>query len=108
MALSKGFRIFEKKTPNHSIILEHRARTNEALLFESQAIAVLCKKSATHFNDYVVVVDSFFFFFFCALCFHIRLYVGVGVYQSHGMIDELTITNDDDDDRDVILYILQQ
>lgn len=44
MALSKGFRIFEKKTPNHSIILEHRARTNEALLFESQAIAVLCKK----------------------------------------------------------------
>lgn len=28
--------------------------------------------------------------------------------NSHGMIDELTITNDDDDDRDVILYILQQ
>lgn len=44
MALSKGFRIFEKKTPNHSIILEHRSRTNEALLFESQAIAVLCKR----------------------------------------------------------------
>lgn len=43
MAMSKGFRIFEKKTPNHSIILEHRNRTNEALLFESQAIAVLCK-----------------------------------------------------------------
>lgn len=43
MALSKGFRVFEKKTPNHSIILEHRARTQEALLFESQAIAVLCK-----------------------------------------------------------------
>lgn len=61
MALSKGFRIFEKKTPNHSIILEHRARANEALLFESQAIAVLCKKSAIHVNDYVVVVvDSFF------------------------------------------------
>lgn len=43
MALSKGFRVFEKKTPNHSIILEHRARSQEALLFESQAIAVLCK-----------------------------------------------------------------
>lgn len=43
MALSKGFRIFEKKQPNHSIILEHRQRTQEALLFESQAIAVLCK-----------------------------------------------------------------
>lgn len=43
MALSKGFRVFEKKQPNHSIILEHRARTSEALLFESQAIAVLCE-----------------------------------------------------------------
>lgn len=43
MALSKGFRIFEKKQPNHSIILEHRQRTQEALLFESQAVAVLCK-----------------------------------------------------------------
>lgn len=66
MALSKGFRIFEKKTPNHSIILEHRARTNEALLFESQAIAVLCKKSAIHANDCVVVVA--FFSFFSAHC----------------------------------------
>lgn len=43
MALSKGFRIFEKKQPNHSIILEHRNRSHEALLFESQAIAVICK-----------------------------------------------------------------
>lgn len=43
MALSKVFRVFEKKQPNHSIILEHRTRIHEALLFESQAIAVLCK-----------------------------------------------------------------
>lgn len=43
MALSKGFRVFEKKQPNHSIIMEHRQRTQEALLFESQAVAVLCK-----------------------------------------------------------------
>lgn len=44
MALSKGFRIFEKKQPNHSILLEHRNRSHEGLLFESQAIAVLCKQ----------------------------------------------------------------
>lgn len=49
MALSKGFRIFEKKQPNHSIILEHRQRTQEALLFESQAVAVLCKNISHSF-----------------------------------------------------------
>lgn len=60
MALSKGFRIFEKKQPNHSIIMEHRNRSQEALLFESQAIAVLCKDlidsftlSISHFSCYV-------------------------------------------------------
>lgn len=63
MALSKGFRIFEKKTPNHSIILEHRTRTNEALLFESQAIAVLCKTyidALLIVNDFVVVCSHSF------------------------------------------------
>lgn len=60
MALSKGFRIFEKKQPNHSIIMEHRNRSQEALLFESQAIAVLCEDliessilSISHFSCYV-------------------------------------------------------
>lgn len=51
MALSKGFRIFEKKQPNHSIIMEHRQRSQEALLFESQAVAVLCK----HFYHWLSV-----------------------------------------------------
>lgn len=54
MALSKGFRIFEKKQPNHSIILEHRQRSQEALLFESQAVAVLCKNFSI-----VVDIDTF-------------------------------------------------
>lgn len=53
MALSKGFRIFEKKQPNHSIILEHRQRTQEALLFESQAVAVLCKNLCSLFEIYL-------------------------------------------------------
>lgn len=52
MALSKGFRIFEKKQPNHSIILEHRQRTQEALLFESQAVAVLCKNFAQFLSSF--------------------------------------------------------
>lgn len=44
MAMGKGFRIYEKlDSPKpHSVILEQRAR-KETLLFESQAIAVLCK-----------------------------------------------------------------
>lgn len=54
MALSKGFRVFEKKQPNHSILLEHRNRTHEGLLFESQAIAVLCKNlSFYHFISHI-------------------------------------------------------
>lgn len=44
MALSKGFRVLEKSKPPspHSILLEHRNKS-DALLFESQAVAVLCK-----------------------------------------------------------------
>lgn len=79
MALSKGFRIFEKKQPNHSIILEHRQRTQEALLFESQAVAVLCK-----FFYFIIFIFDYFsvfsivitinykvdvFFFVCSLLF---------------------------------------
>lgn len=41
MALSKGFRAFEKNCPPvYSILLEHRSKS-DTLLFESQAIAVL-------------------------------------------------------------------
>ena len=42
MAMGKSFRVFEKlKPPNpHSLILEHRNQS-QALLFESQAVAVL-------------------------------------------------------------------
>lgn len=67
MALSKGFRIFEKKQPNHSIILEHRQRTQEALLFESQAVAVLCKSftwfifSFLSHNSIIFLTSTHFF-----------------------------------------------
>jgi hypothetical protein len=46
--LSKNFKVLEKPKAqantnlNHSVILEHRNK-NETLLFESQAVAVLCK-----------------------------------------------------------------
>lgn len=63
MALSKGFRIFEKKQPNHSIILEHRQRSQEALLFESQAVAVLCKNFSI-----VVDIDTFIVIDVLRLC----------------------------------------
>lgn len=66
MALSKGFRVFEKKQPNHSIIMEHRQRTQEALLFESQAVAVLCKH-----------------FYFGAQC--IRPVFGLRLYNVHNV-----------------------
>lgn len=50
--LSKNFKVLEKSknqsTFNHSIILEHRNK-NETLLFESQAVAVLCKYSEIQF-----------------------------------------------------------
>lgn len=44
MAMSKGFRVLEKSKPPapHSVLLEHRNQS-EALLFESQAVAVLCE-----------------------------------------------------------------
>lgn len=46
MAMGKNYKVLEKNKPEqpHSIILEHRARP-ETLLFESQAVANLCKKS---------------------------------------------------------------
>lgn len=46
MAMSKGFRVLEKSKPPspHSILLEHRNKS-DALLFESQAVAVLCKSN---------------------------------------------------------------
>jgi hypothetical protein len=46
--LSKNFKVLEKPKAqantnlNHSVILEHRNK-NETLLFESQAVAFLCK-----------------------------------------------------------------
>jgi hypothetical protein len=45
MAMGKNFRVLEKnlKEQAHSIILEHRSKP-ETLLFESQAVANLCKK----------------------------------------------------------------
>lgn len=42
--MSKGFRVLEKSKPPtpHSVLLEHRNKS-ETLLFESQAVAILCK-----------------------------------------------------------------
>lgn len=42
--MGKNFRVLEKKQPEqaHSVILEHRSKP-ETLLFESQAVANLCK-----------------------------------------------------------------
>lgn len=44
MSFGKSFRVLEKNKPEqtHSIILEHRLKP-ETLLFESQAVANLCK-----------------------------------------------------------------
>lgn len=44
MAMGKGFRIYEKLKPPspHSLLLEQRNR-KDTVLFESQAVAVLCK-----------------------------------------------------------------
>lgn len=44
MAMYKGFRVLEKSKPPspYSVLLEHKSK-DETLLFESQAIAVLCE-----------------------------------------------------------------
>lgn len=44
MAMGKAYRVLEKVKPPspYSVLLEHRFR-NESLLFESQAVAVLCE-----------------------------------------------------------------
>jgi hypothetical protein len=44
MAMGKNYRVLEKNKPEqaHSVILEHRSKP-ETLLFESQAVANLCK-----------------------------------------------------------------
>lgn len=46
MAMGKNFKVLEKSKPPspHSVILEHRNK-QETLLFESQAVANLCKNS---------------------------------------------------------------
>lgn len=48
MAMYKGFSVLEKsKPPNpHSVLLQRRGK-DETLLFESQAVAVLCKSPQT-------------------------------------------------------------
>lgn len=43
MSLSKGYRVYRKPDPPYSVLLENRARTDEMLMFESHAVAVLCK-----------------------------------------------------------------
>lgn len=44
MAMYKGLRVLEKSKPPspHSVLLEHKGKET-TLLFESQAVAVLCK-----------------------------------------------------------------
>lgn len=42
MAMSKSFRIYHKLDPPYSVILENK-NNEETLMFESHAVAVLCK-----------------------------------------------------------------
>ena len=42
MAFSKGYRIYHKLDPPYSVIVETRNK-DECLMFESGAVAVLCK-----------------------------------------------------------------
>lgn len=49
MAFSKGYRIYHKlDPPPYSVIVETRTR-EECLMFESGAVAVLCKEFSLHF-----------------------------------------------------------
>lgn len=54
MAMYKAFRVFEKSIPPspHSVLLEHKAKEH-TLLFESQAVAVLCKCVLTCFSHII-------------------------------------------------------
>uniref|UniRef100_A0A1B0D8V0 phosphoinositide 5-phosphatase n=1 Tax=Phlebotomus papatasi TaxID=29031 RepID=A0A1B0D8V0_PHLPP len=61
MAMSKGFRVLEKKQPPspHSVILEHRNKS-ETLLFESQAVAVLSAQETDAIRrQYVKIADAY-------------------------------------------------
>ncbi|GAB0096797.1 Synaptojanin-1 [Sergentomyia squamirostris] len=61
MAMSKGFRLLEKKNPPspHSVLLEHRNKP-ETLLFESQAVAVLSAQETEAIRrQYVKVADAY-------------------------------------------------
>ena len=42
MALSKNYRIFHKLEPPYSVLLEDRSK-DDTLMFESNAVAILCK-----------------------------------------------------------------
>ena len=46
MALSKNYRIFHKLEPPYSVLLEDRGK-EESLMFESNAVAALCKHMMT-------------------------------------------------------------
>lgn len=52
MSLSKGFRVYQKLEPRFSIILESRAK-DETLIFESNAVAVLCT-----FSRFLIIESS--------------------------------------------------
>ena len=71
MAMSKGFRVLEKSKPPspHSVLLEHRNKP-ETLLFESQAVAVLCK--------YIPCVTSRITVRFVCVCAHVGFKVFFG------------------------------
>ena len=50
MAMTKNFRIFHKLEPPYSVIVENR-NADDSLMFESNAIAVLCKYLNNILND---------------------------------------------------------
>ena len=58
MAFSKGYRVYHKlDPPPYSVIVETRSR-EECLMFESGAVAVLCKRMFKHRTT--AVGDTFF------------------------------------------------
>lgn len=72
--MGKNFKVLEKSKPPspHSVILEHRNK-QETLLFESQAVANLCKNSRKQKNEKkkLSIFSNWTFFLFVIEIFYL-------------------------------------
>ncbi|CAI9731580.1 synaptojanin-1-like isoform X1 [Octopus vulgaris] len=60
MSLSKGYRVYRKPDPPYSVLLENRSRTDELLMFESHAVAVLsAEESLAIKKNYTKAFDGY-------------------------------------------------